>query len=312
MKKRLWVPVAAWLASVLLLVGVAALYWLFYDNRPPENGVFPLDMAAIRAEALRLPGELPTGIEAEIVSEQQVPRIAMEAGGDWGKVWLARASYRVVAPAGAVIIDTAHDRATALATGAEKYHDDAWARMQAGLRSAAMIVVTHEHGDHIGGLITSPHLRAILPHLLLNPQQFAPNPAARPQWRAGSRAGYRPIDYQGIHAIAPGVVLIRAPGHTPGSQMIYVKLTSGREFLFLGDVASLAGNVTTGHIRSRLVTDYMTHEDRDAVMRQMAALQRIAATNPALVMVPGHDDAVIRAILKLGLMAPHFGALAPM
>jgi glyoxylase-like metal-dependent hydrolase (beta-lactamase superfamily II) len=307
---RRWARRALALLAAVLLIGVAGIYWLFYDNRAPSSGVFALDMAAVRAESRRISGALPTGIEAEIISEQQVPRIAMQADASWGKVWLARASYRVLTPTGAIIIDTAHDRASALANGAQRYHDDAWARMQAAMRSAALILVTHEHGDHLGGLIASPNLRAELPHAMLNPQQFALSPSAKPQWPPGSRAGYRPLDYRGLLPVAPGVVLIRAPGHTQGSQMIYVRQDSGREFLFLGDVASLADNVTTGHIRSRLVTDFISHDDRDAVMRQTRALQRVAAENPMLVMVPGHDAAVIRAILQLGLMTPGFRAPA--
>jgi glyoxylase-like metal-dependent hydrolase (beta-lactamase superfamily II) len=37
-------------------------------------------------------------------------------------------------------------------------------------------------------------------------------------------------------AIAPGVVLKKAQGHTPGSQMVFVALASGSELLFVGDV----------------------------------------------------------------------------
>jgi glyoxylase-like metal-dependent hydrolase (beta-lactamase superfamily II) len=42
------------------------------------------------------------------------------------------------------------------------------------------------------------------------------------QWPEGSRESFKPLDYTGYSAVAPGVVLIKAPGHTPGSQIIYV------------------------------------------------------------------------------------------
>ena len=45
------------------------------------------------------------------------------------------------------------------------------------------------------------------------------------------------IDYEKYDAFASGIALIKAPGHTPGSQMIYVKLASGAEYLFVGDAA---------------------------------------------------------------------------
>jgi len=37
------------------------------------------------------------------------------------------------------------------------------------------------------------------------------------------------IDYDGYFPLAPGVALIKAAGHTAGSQMVFVTLASGRE-----------------------------------------------------------------------------------
>src|SRR5581483_5018541 len=50
-------------------------------------------------------------------------------------------------------------------------------------------------------------------------------------------ARYIVVDYDREVPIAPGVVLIKAPGHTPGSQVVYVQLASGREVILSGDVA---------------------------------------------------------------------------
>ena len=41
-------------------------------------------------------------------------------------------------------------------------------------------------------------------------------------------------------SIAPGIVLKRAAGHTPGSQMVFVKMEDGRELLFLGGATGAA------------------------------------------------------------------------
>ena len=84
------------LGSVLILsLGVApAMYWLFYDNRPPATGNFPLDIAALRTEASRLPGAGPIRIEVESLYRSQVPRIAMIGGTDWNSLPQVRTSYR--------------------------------------------------------------------------------------------------------------------------------------------------------------------------------------------------------------------------
>lgn len=91
--------------------------------------------------------------------------------------------------------------------------------------------------------------------------------------------------------------------------MVFVRLADGREYIFMGDTASMAANVTTGHIRSRLVTDWMSHDDRAAVLAQVAALRNSHVQNPALVLVPGHDamafsDFERRGALQRGFSQP--------
>ena len=295
------------IAALLTVLAVVAVYWLFYDNRLPRSGSFPIDLAAIRAEAARLPGPGPVRIETEMVSHVAVPKIAMVAGSEWGKIDVARMSHRLVFPDSSIIIDTTFDEAASRASNDDSYDPAAWQRLVRAMDEASAIVLTHEHGDHLGGLLASPHLAAILPKALLNPEQFAISPYIEPlRWPAGVRAGYRPLRYEGMRAIAPGVVLIRAPGHTPGSQMIYVRRADGREFLFMGDIASMADNVRLQRIRSRLVTDFFTHEDRRAVMLQTIALHRLAAEHPELVLVPGHDGAAVAQLERAGLLVRGF------
>jgi glyoxylase-like metal-dependent hydrolase (beta-lactamase superfamily II) len=114
--------------------------------------------------------------------------------------------------------------------------------------------------------------------------------------------------YAGLHAIAPGVVLIKAPGHTPGSQMIFVRLASGREYLFMGDVASLADNVLLQHQRSRYVTRFISGDDRAAVAAQLRAIDDLHRQAPAMVLVPGHDGPTIAALIGQGALTAGFRA----
>jgi glyoxylase-like metal-dependent hydrolase (beta-lactamase superfamily II) len=289
---------------VLLTLAGAAVYWLFYDNRPPTSGTFPLDIAALRREAAAMPGDKPVRIEVETMSHTNLPRIAMVAASNWDDVDQVRNSYRLVFADHAMILDTGYDAAGAKATKVDSFDEAAWQRVIAGMAGATQIVVTHEHGDHIGGLLASPNLKQVLARALITPEQFVETPDA--QWPNGSRDGFKPFAYQGIRAIAPGVVLIKAAGHTPGSQMIYVQRADGREYLFMGDTASALDNVRLIKIRSRLVTDFMTHDDRTAVFLQSQALNRLSKAEPKIVLIPGHDGAALADVERQGLLTRGF------
>lgn len=301
---RRWILVG--LAAMAFLTS-AAVYWLFYDNRMPHSGAFPLDLAAIRREASHIPGPGPIRIETEALALRSAPEIAMVAGSSWRKVDIVQLSHRLVWADRSLVIDTGFDEPTARSFGIESYDRDAWRRIVDAMDRSDAIVVTHEHSDHLGGLLAHPRLASVLRKALLSPEQAVDSNYTKPlTWPPRVRTGYRPLRYEGLHAIAPGVVLIRSPGHTPGSQMIYVRRADGHEYLFTGDVASLLDNVRLQRIRSRLVTDFITHERREAVMLQTQALKRLADRAPSLTLVPGHDAETVRRLVGLGLLTPQF------
>jgi glyoxylase-like metal-dependent hydrolase (beta-lactamase superfamily II) len=112
--------------------------------------------------------------------------------------------------------------------------------------------------------------------------------------------------YEQAFAVAPGIVLWRAPGHTPGSQLVFVKLEGGREYLLLGDVAWHLENVERVRERARLVTQVFLGEDRGAVLRQLAAIKALREKEPKLHVLPGHDGVVMKAMLERGALIPQF------
>jgi glyoxylase-like metal-dependent hydrolase (beta-lactamase superfamily II) len=109
--------------------------------------------------------------------------------------------------------------------------------------------------------------------------------------------GYQPIAYDRVMTVAPGVVLIKSPGHTPGSQIVFVRTANRNELFFLGDVAWNHRNVDLVRERPRLLTMAM-NEDRNQVMEELAALHELAQADPKIYFVPGHDGEVIASLIQ--------------
>jgi glyoxylase-like metal-dependent hydrolase (beta-lactamase superfamily II) len=84
------------------------------------------------------------------------------------------------------------------------------------------------------------------------------------------------------------VVLIKAPGHTPGSQIVYVQLADNSEYLLIGDVAWDMEQVSIPKCRPRLV-ELMMGENGDQVTSELRTLHDLAAVNPDLHIVVSHD-----------------------
>ena len=100
--------------------------------------------------------------------------------------------------------------------------------------------------------------------------------------------------------------VVKSPGHTPGSQMVYVQLADGTEYLFLGDVAWVMRNVELTRERARLMTWYFLKEERQPVLDQLAGIKAFSDANPQVHLIPGHDGAVVEGLVSAGLLNPGF------
>jgi glyoxylase-like metal-dependent hydrolase (beta-lactamase superfamily II) len=97
---------------------------------------------------------------------------------------------------------------------------------------------------------------------------------------------YTAVDYDHYYPVAPGMALIKAAGHTPGSQMVLVSLESGRDVLLIGDAAWHMDGIRkiTGKDAPWIV------EDTAAVDAQLKWLNGLTTSERNLVIIASHDD----------------------
>jgi glyoxylase-like metal-dependent hydrolase (beta-lactamase superfamily II) len=297
---------------VLIIVSIPAYWWLALESHTPSSAHYSIDMTAVRRLAAAGVVDLPVAIRVETIGHLLVPEAFAVAGGSWQKLDMPVSAYEIVYKDHAVIVDTAFNADVAKQMGASVFDDAAYARLGAALAAAQLIIVTHEHSDHAGGLLAQPNLKELLGKARLTQVQVTEmkkyiREAQKSKLNVSPTVfdGYQGIDDEPYQTIAPGVVLIKAPGHTPGSQMIYVKRADGQEILFLGDVAWQMRNIEEVRERARLVT-WLAREDREAVMGEFVELHRLRTAEPNLNMMPGHDSAELTRFLKAGLLTKGF------
>lgn len=292
--------------GVLVVAAIPAYFWLFTQSAVPDEGSFSIDLAQVRALAGSMPGDKPKEIRFEPIGHMDVPSTGVVAGSGWSSTSLTFYAYQLAFEGKTGLVDTGMDQKTAEGTHAKDFDAAAFGRVTQAIGAADFVVVTHEHYDHIGGLATLENVAAVMPKVKLTKEQLSVPKKMDPLvFPAKALEGYTPLSYDAVTAIAPGVVLIKAPGHTPGSQIVYVQRADGAEYLFLGDVAWHQQNVDEVRTRARLATLVMG-EDRGGVLLQLKELNRIQAAEKNVHLVPGHDAPRIAELVAGGFLKQGF------
>src|SRR5881628_755264 len=211
---------------------------------PQKEQVWTANIDQIRHLSRMIPGKPPLRINVlKFAASRRTKNFSVKGAPSEPSVQ-ARTVFQVVYADGYVMVDSGMDQQVHNFFGrgvVEPYDAESAKQVERAVRGARAIIVTHEHGDHVAGVIHTPFANELASKTLLTRDQIQTllkNPQMPEIKLTPEMAGsYNVVDYEKYLPFGPGVVLIKAPGHTPGSQMIYVVLASGREYLFIGDTA---------------------------------------------------------------------------
>ena len=303
MRRTRWRRIGLAVAALLLVAAVLVAVGLS-DVSVPAQSRFDAELGAIRALAVSTGEPLPLELRSLRVGKATgVPRALVVAGSGFEDHSFSFFTYQVVYPGGrTLLVDVVNDEKTQQENfpGSE-FDAAAYARMQEALRRAEATVVTHEHFDHCNGIAHSPHLDEVAGRVHLTEEQLGSALAQEAGFGPEVRAKLTPLRYERMHLLRPGVVLVKAPGHTPGSQLVYVRLADGRELLLVGDVAWHQDNVRLPRMHPRLVS-WLGGEDAEAMAHQLRWLHELQRSAPGLHAVVAHDEAQMQDLQRRGLV----------
>ena len=275
---------------------------------PDANSAWNARLDDIRNVASMIPGPHPLRINVlKFAESHRSKKFSVQGAPDEPSVQ-ARTVFQIVYADGTVMIDSGMDEQVHRFFGrgtVEPYYPDAAKEVERALRQAKSIILTHEHGDHAAGVIRGPFASELAPKTVITRmqvQQLETNPQMPEIKLTPAMASrFNIVDYEKYMPFGPGIALIKAPGHTPGSQMIYVSLASGGEYLFIGDTAWHMDGVRL--IKPKAAP--WVQEDDAALMAQLKWLNGLSRTEKNLYIVASHDDEEHKELISKGVLGNH-------
>ena len=266
---------------------------------------FAADLANIRALSTVLPGQLPLRVNGVRVAASVRPRKFVIEGGDETPVTMPRTAFQVVYPDCTLMIDSGLDKATHDSFSPDKpepYFPEAFAALQRALDKARLIVLTHYHADHVAGVVCAPNFQQLARKTIITGETAAclMNTPHRPHLRLSQTQveEFIRLDYPRYCPVAPGIVLIKSPGHSVDSQMIFIRLQSGKEILHSVDSGWVLDNIL--QVKGKAAP--WVKEDVPAIIGQLRWLKQVYDGEKNITILVTHDDALFERITHAGIV----------
>src|SRR5579871_6365265 len=164
-------------ASPSMRPALLALAMLFLGLAPALAQPAPAwtaDIKDVRQVAGLLPGAKPLRINVLKFAESRRTKNFSVKGAPKDPSIQARTAFQVVYRDGTIMVDSGMDLQVHKFFGRgqeEPYFPEANAKVQQALRAARLIVMTHEHGDHVAGVIRTPFFAELAPKTILTRTQ---------------------------------------------------------------------------------------------------------------------------------------------
>lgn len=170
-------------------------------------------------------------------------------------------------------------------------------------KQLAGVVLTHAHWDHVSGLQDLPGVP-----VWVDAPEHAFIDSGRPMAALAHQLGPLPLrdyafgngPYLGFAASYDvwgdgSVVLVPAPGHTPGSIVAFITLPSGTRYALLGDLVWQVEGIHVPTERPWLLRQ-MLDEDTAQVRTAIGQIAAVHQRFPDLQLLPAHDARAFAAL----------------
>jgi glyoxylase-like metal-dependent hydrolase (beta-lactamase superfamily II) len=283
--------------TITAIFFVLCIAWLpsSFSQTIPVN---ILDRA--RVASIMIPGDLPLEVRFQGISKWSAPLSGYVKGAtDDSAPWVIGV-FQIRFPSGWIMVDAGASKEY---MGSDGFSDGDYETVGEALARADMNILTHEHYDHAASLYRGVWADAAGQRAMLTVEQIDSILAATPDGliipaSRDETDKFFAVSYEDLLPIAPGVVLVKAPGHTLGSQMVFVVLASGAEILLVGDVVWHKSQIETASQKGP-ISDGLG-EDRRALTAQIEWLREVSETDTHVVIA--HDLLALEAQFSEGVL----------